>query len=318
MDLNLSFSAKTTTFDYDKLYDVLVIGAGPAGESAALYAKRKGLAVAIVGKKAGGQVMDTSSVENYLGIPGVSGEELSQRFYRHIQSYNIPVLKENRVKTFIKNGNGFTVSLENAEVIRAKTLIIATGSKPRKLNIKGEDTFAGKGVCYCAICDGPLFEGLNVVVAGGGNSAVEAAMDLSKIARSVTLVHRSQLRADEILVEEMKKIRNIHLHLQTDIQEVLGETIMNGVKVFNKETRSESIIKAEGLFVEIGYTPNTEFVEGILELNSHGEIVINSINETSLQGVFAAGDVTTVPYKQIVVGVGEGAKAALSANQYLR
>lgn len=318
MDFALNFSKEKFSFDKAALYDVIVIGAGPAGESAALYAKRKGLKVGIIGNKVGGQVKDTSSVENYLGVTSETGEGLANKFQKHIESYEIPILKDDLVKTFIKSDASFSVVLESSEIVKAKSLIIATGSKPRLLEVEGEVAFKGRGVCYCAICDGPFFEGLDVVVAGGGNSAVEAAMDLSKIAKTVTLVHRSQLRADQILVDQMSKIENITVHLMTQIEAVVGEQLVTGIKVYDKVGDQRFTIPANGVFVEIGYLPNSEFVKGILSLNDHGEIIINAKNETSLKGVFAAGDVTDVPYKQIVISAGEGAKAALTCNDYLR
>lgn len=318
MELNLNFGMRKDAFDKSVVYDLIVIGAGPAGESAAIYAKRKGLNVGIIGNKTGGQVKDTSSVENYLGIKEVTGEGLAEMFLSHVNHYQIPILKDDSVKTFIKNEQGFALSLESSDVVKAKAIVIATGSKPRLLGVKGEDVFKGRGVCYCAICDGPLFEGLDVVVAGGGNSAVEAAMDLSKIAKSVTLIHRSNLRADQILVDQMNGIPNIKVHLMTQIEEIVGDQLVEGLRVTHKESGTEEFIEAKGIFVEIGYLPNSDFVKGILTLNAQGEIVVNAKNETSLQGVFAAGDVTDVPYKQIIISAGEGAKAALTANDYLR
>lgn len=318
MDFTLNFSKEKYKFDKQALYDVLVIGAGPAGESAALYAKRKGLNVGIIGNKIGGQVKDTSSVENYLGIESETGEGLAHKFQKHIEQYEIPVLKDDLVKTFIKGDGVFSVVLESTEIVKAKTIIIATGSKPRQLGVEGEEAFKGRGVCYCAICDGPLFEGLDVVVAGGGNSAVEAAMDLSKIAKTVTLVHRSQLRADQILLDQMSKVENLSVHLMTQIESVIGEQLVTGINVYDKQNDKRFTIPTNGVFVEIGYLPNTGFVNGILTLNDRGEIVVNAKNETSLDGVFAAGDVTDVPYKQIIISAGEGAKAALTCNEYLR
>ncbi len=318
MELNLNLGDKTTGFDKSIQYDVLIIGAGPAGLSAALYAKRKGLTVGIVGAKAGGQVVDTTSVDNYIGIQDVTGEELSKRFSEHINQYGVPILRDETVKTFIKNGDVFTVSLSSADVIKTRALIIATGSKPRPLGVEGEEAFKGRGVAYCAICDGPLFEGMDVVVAGGGNSAVEAAMDLSKIARTVTIVHRSQLRADQILVDQMQKIDNIKVHLETQIEAIVGEQLVSGVEVLDKKSGERFKVEASGVFVEIGYLPNSDFVKGIVACNDRGEIKVNARNETSVPGVFAAGDVTDSPYKQIVISAGEGAKAALTANDYLR
>jgi alkyl hydroperoxide reductase subunit F len=235
----------------------------------------------------------------------------------HVQTLNVPMLKDADVQSFEKIDSGFEVTLGRGEIIRSKTLIVATGSKPRRLGVKGEDEFMGRGVAYCAICDGPLFEGRDVVVAGGGNSAVEAAIDLAKIANSVTLVHRSEFRADQIIIDQLKKQSNVIIHLQTEIQEVFGEGLVSGIKVLDKTTGETRELKIEGLFVEIGYLPNNQLVMDKLELNNRGEIIVNALNETSMKGVFAAGDVTDTPYKQIIVAASEGAKAALTANDYI-
>ncbi|HAS72892.1 MAG TPA: thioredoxin reductase, partial [Clostridiales bacterium UBA8960] len=261
-------------------------------------------------------VIDTTSVENYLGFEFKTGEGLVEEFVKHVATFNVPTLKDAEVIK-IEKQDVFNVELKTGEIIKATSIIIATGSKPRKLGVKGEENFLGKGVAYCAICDGPLFEGLDVVVAGGGNSAVEAAIDLAKIANSVTVVHRSKFRADQIVIDKLMSFSNVKIHLETEILEVKGEGLMSGIVVKDKATREERFIEANGLFVEIGYLPNSGFLGGFIELNERGEIKINALNETSLPGVFAAGDVTDVPYKQIIISAGEGAKAALTANDYI-
>lgn len=316
LNMDLGASKKATKFDREKLYDVLVIGLGPAGLNSALYAKRKGLEVGLIGKKNGGQVIDTTSVENYLGFEFKSGEELVNEFNKHVETLNIPTLKDVEVVK-IEQDDAFKVVLSDGDKITAKTLILATGSKPRKLGVKGEENFLGKGVAYCAICDGPLFEGLDVVVAGGGNSAVEAAIDLAKIANSVTVVHRSKFRADQIVIDKLNTFDNVKIHLETEILEVKGEGLMSGIVVKDKSNGEERFLEANGLFVEIGYLPNSDFLKGFVDTNERGEIKINAKNETSVPGIFAAGDVTDVPYKQIVISAGEGAKAALTANDYI-
>lgn len=315
-NLDLNTGKKTGHFDKTKLFDLIIIGLGPAGLNSALYAKRKGLEVGLIGSKSGGQVIDTTSVENYLGFEFKTGEELVAEFNKHVSTLNVPTLKDVEVSKIVKE-DVFNIILSTGEVIKSTMVIVATGSKPRKLDVKGEDNFIGKGVAYCAICDGPLFEGLDVVVAGGGNSAVEAAIDLAKIANSVTLVHRSKFRADQILIDKLMTFKNVKVHLETQILEVKGEGLMSGIVVKDKATGEERFIESNGLFVEIGYLPNSSFIEGFVELNERGEIKINALNETSLPGVFAAGDVTDVPYKQIVISAGEGAKAALTANDYI-
>lgn len=318
LDMGMSFMRKNTDDNVDEvLHDVAIIGSGPAGLSAALYAKRKGLKTIVVSDKSGGQVVDTTSVENYLGIEFETGSGLAERFSKHVESLNVTVLRDATVNQLEKHQDLFSVILSSGKIINAKALIIATGSKPRKLGVIGEEAFSGRGVAYCAICDGPLFEGLDVVVAGGGNSAVEAALDLSKIANSVTLVHRSVLRADQIVIDQLEKQQNVRVHLNTQIKEIYGQQLVEGIKVHDKTKGEDFDILANGVFVEIGYLPNNQLVTALLKLNDRGEIIVNSLNETSVPGVFAAGDVTDTPYKQIVVAASEGAKAALSANDYI-
>ena len=312
-DLGFGSSKK---FDYEKIYDLIVIGGGPGGLSSALYAKRKGIDVAIISGSIGGQVSDTSSVENYLGIESLSGEGLVKQFKSHVEAYDVPMLDQKKVLE-ISNDKVKEIKLDSGEIVKAKTVIVATGSINRKIGVPGEDEFYGKGVTYCAICDGPLFEGLDVIVSGGGNSAVEAAIDLSKIANSVKLVQRSVLRADKVLIDKLESIENVEIFIGHLIKEVKGDKLVSSVIALNKETNEEVEFKTNALFVEIGYVPNSKFVENILELNNKKEIVINEKNETSVEGIYAVGDVTSVPYKQIIIAASEGAKAALSAVDYL-
>ncbi len=301
------------------MYDILVIGGGPAGLNAALYSKRKGANVAIIAKDIGGQVRDTSTVENYLGYSSISGEGLVKEFADHVKALDIPVFDFSTVESIgvSEDSKVKEVILSDGTTYKAKSIIIATGSKPRKLGVPGEEEFFGKGVAYCAICDGPFFTGLDVIVAGGGNSAIEAAIDLSKIANKVTVVHRSQLRADQILIEQVEKLENVEIHLETQIQSIQGEKLMSGIKVLDKSTGKTSVIEANGIFVEIGYLPNTEIFNGVIELNDRKEIMVDRYGETNIKGIFAAGDCTDTPYKQIIMSAGDGAKCALAANDYL-
>ncbi|HKL42984.1 MAG TPA: FAD-dependent oxidoreductase [Clostridia bacterium] len=312
-DLNVK---KKDSFDYNKVYDLAIIGGGPGGLSAALYAKRKGINVVLISGDIGGQVADTSSVENYLGIESMTGEEMVKTFRKHVESYDVPMLDGTKVNE-VKQGKEKILKLDNGKEVKTKTVIIGTGSLNRKLNVPGEEEFNGKGVTYCAICDGPLFEDMDVLVAGGGNSAVEAAIDLSKTASSVKLVQRSVLRADEVLIDRMNSLENVEVYLGYQIKEIKGENSVSAVITKNKETGEEVTFETRGVFVEIGYTPNTKFVENLVELNDSKEIVINDRNETSEKGIFAIGDATIVPYKQIIIAASEGAKAALSAVDYL-
>ncbi len=316
MELHLQTKPKAPRVSTEELYDLLIVGGGPAGLNAALYAKRKGLKVGILAEKLGGQVLDTSSVENYLGFPSETGEGLIKKFQAHVEELEVPV-KEHMLVDRIEDGSVKKIHTNTGEIFSAKSVILATGSKPRKLNVPGEKEFLGRGVAYCAICDGPLFAGLDVIVAGGGNSAVEAAIDLSKIANHVSLVHRSQFRADQILVDQLKSKENVSIFLNTQIESVAGEGLVSHVNALDKTAGETVAIQGNGLFVEIGYLPNSEFVADFLKRNGRGEIEVNAKCETDRSGIFAAGDVTDMPYKQIVISAGEGAKAALAANDYL-
>ncbi|WP_430883138.1 NAD(P)/FAD-dependent oxidoreductase [Fusibacter sp. JL216-2] len=318
-DLNLSSeftSNNNNKVNSKTLYDVLVIGGGPAGLNAALYAKRKGMETAIIAERVGGQVLDTSSVENYLGTVEVSGQGLMEKFKEHVDHLKIPIKRDAKVEK-VEDGQIKKIHLSGGEIIRAKSLIVATGSRPRRLGVPGEDEFSGKGVAYCAICDGPFFTDLKVAVAGGGNSAVEAAIDLSKIASEVVLVHRSDFRADQILIDRLNAIENVTVLLQTQILEVKGQSLLTHLHVLDKEANAERDIDVNGLFVEIGYLPNSKIFEGLLDMTPSGEIIVNDRTETNVPGIYAAGDVATVPYKQIIIAASEGAKAALTANDYV-
>lgn len=305
--------------DTNTTYDLLIIGGGPAGLNAALYAKRKGLNVGIIAKDLGGQVMDTSTVENYLGFPTITGIGLIEEFKKHVNELNVPIEEFVTVES-IKTSEKSPIKeiiLDDGNTYKSKAIIIATGSKPRKLGVPGEAEYSGKGVSYCAICDGPLFAEEDLIVAGGGNSAVEAAIDLSKIANKVTLVHRSQFRADKILLDQLDKLENVEVKLNTQIQEITGDKMMTGINVLDKTTNETYTIPATGIFVEIGYLPNSDAFKDLIQLNERGDIVVNSYGETNVKGIYAAGDITDSPYKQIVIAAAEGARAALAANDYL-
>jgi NADH-dependent peroxiredoxin subunit F len=316
-NFNLNETKKAIKLSHDKIIDMLVIGGGPAGLNAALYAKRKGLTTGIIAKRIGGQLLNTSSVDNYLGISQVSGEELSEKYLSHLKELEVGVLEEVEVDKIDKKDQLFEVILTDGTIFQSKTLLIATGSSPRKLQVPGEAKYSNRGVAYCAICDAPLFKGKEVIIAGGGNSAVEAAIDVAKFATHVTLVHRSQLRADQILIDHMMKQTNISVYLQTQILEIVGDEKMTGVKVMDKQDMQERIIDADGIFIEIGNLPSNELVKDMVLLNDRGEIIVDDKNMTSLPGLFAAGDVTQITYKQIVIAVADGAKAALAANEYI-
>lgn len=320
MNFQMNFGSSFNTespLSQEKLYDLLIIGGGPAGLNAALYAKRKGLETAIVTKRKGGQLLDTSMVDNYLGIDMVSGEGMVHQFVHHLEKLDVPILEDVEVVEVTRHEGYHTLTLSTGAIYKSKTLLVATGSQPRKLGIIGEQAYSGKGVSYCAICDAPFFKGKDVFVAGGGNSAVEAALDLAKVARSVTLVHRSQIRADSILSDQMYENDKITVHLRTRILEVQGNEKMTGLLVKDLDTDTNRVLHGDGLFVEIGHDPYTGPFRNLLELNAQGEIVVSEKNETNVPGIFAAGDVTQVPYKQIIIAASDGAKAALAANEYI-
>lgn len=315
-DFNVETKEEGEHLIEEKIYDLLIIGAGPAGLNAGIYAKRKGLDVGIIGKVTGGQVRDTSSVENYMGFNYMTGEDLVNRFLEHVKILELPILEEYIVNVDIINPIK-KINTESGKVYLAKTIIIATGSKTRKLGVAGEEEFRGRGLAYCAICDGPLFKNKKVAIAGGGNSAVEAAIDMSKIASEVVIVHRGQLKADQVIIDKAKDIENIRFMLNMQITEIVGEKVMTGLELKNKLDEKELFLEVDGVFVEIGYDPNTDLFKDRLKLNQKNEIEIDFKNRTNIEGVFAAGDVTSVPYKQIIISVGEGAKAALSVNDFI-
>lgn len=301
----------------DKLYDVLVVGGGPAGLNAALYASRKGFDVIVLSIMTGGQLNYTALIENYLGCNSIHGYELADRFRSHVQDYEIPIVETSNVTKYSREGKNHAVTLSDGSVYKGKTVIVATGSVYRNLNVPGEWEYAGKGVSYCAICDAPLYRNKDVIVVGGGNSAVEATIDLSKYAKSVTLLHRSQFRADKVLLDAMESDPKITYHLRTVITEVFGDEFMEGVKTKNLDTKEEKIYKGQGFFIEIGHDPNTAPFKGILNLTGDGAIITDIHLETNVPGVFAAGNVRDFPYRQIIIAAGEGAIAALSAADYL-
>lgn len=306
-------------FNEETIYDLLVVGGGPAGLNSALYAKRKGLKVGVIAKDIGGQLMDISSVENYLGYTSLTGQELMKKFVEHVNELNVPILEYEELKNIVVEDDSpiKKLVLENDQVFKTYSVIIATGSKPRKLGVPGEKDYTGKGVSYCTICDGPLFAEEKIIVSGGGNAAVEAVIDLAKIAEKVTLVHRSEFRADKILLDRLSNFDNVEIHLQTQILEIQGDTLMTGIKALDKKSGKEFLVEGAGLFIEIGYLPNSNLFADLLELNDKKEIIVDNYGKTSIDGIYAAGDVTDAPYKQIIMSAGDGAKCALAVNDYL-
>jgi alkyl hydroperoxide reductase subunit F len=307
----LNLSNTKNVLSSEKIYDVFIIGSGPAGLSAAIYAARKGWSVGVIGDKPGGQVNDTSSVENYIGFEFITGEGLSKTFLDHAKSLEVDFESGSRVKK-IEKKDYFEIQADNYMTYKASSILLATGSKSRMLNVEGETELYGKGVSYCAICDGPLFKDKTITIVGGGNSAVEAAIDLSKIAKKVHLVHRSKFRADKILTDKLETLENLTLHLESQVVKINGKEAVTSVEL---EGSTNGFVETHGVLVEIGYVPNSQFID--VEKTSGGEIVVNQDHQTSIEGIFAAGDVTTEKYKQIIVAASEGAKAALAMNDYL-
>jgi alkyl hydroperoxide reductase subunit F len=309
----------TPELNPETLYDLLIVGGGPAGLNAALYAKRKGLETGIVTKQIGGQVVNTSSVENYLGTESTSGEELVNNFKSHVQNLEVPVAEYVEVEKILPNqgDNYHSIQLTDGTIYNSRTLLLATGTNHRKLGVEGEERLAGRGVAYCAICDAPLYKNKKVIIAGGGNSALEAALDLAKVASHVTLVHRSEFRADKILVDELYKNDKIDIHLQSQILSIEGQDFLSHIHVLDKLKETTFDISADGIFIEIGNVPNSQLFQDIIDLNDIGEVIVDHNGLTSVEGIYAAGDVTTVNYKQIIIATSDGAKTALAANDYI-
>ena len=300
-------------------FDITIIGGGPAGVTAAVYAKRKGWNTAIVTKNVGGQVSDTAEIENYTGFPMVQGYELSFKFKEQIDKFDIETIEGYDVSGITKLDDGtFEVSIEDGTLIKSKIVIVAAGKSWIKLNVPGEDKFFGRGVSVCATCDAPFYKNKIATAVGGGNSGVEAAIELAKVASKVYLVHRrDEFRADQILIDKMKATENIELVLDSVVTEVKGDNLVKSVEVINRKTNEKREFDTNGVFVEIGLIPNTQFLKGLVKLNEKNEIIVDALCQTDVEGLYAAGDITNVEYKQIVIATGEGAKAALSACDYL-
>jgi len=298
------------------MYDVIIVGAGPAGLTAAIYASRRNMKTLVLGKGLSDQVSETPHVENYPGFEKIKGYELIKKFEQQVRDFGVEVIFEEVVKITPKK-DGFIVKTVKKSY-EGKTVILAFGKIPRTLNIPGEKGFTGKGVSYCATCDAPLFKDKTVAIIGGGNAALDGALLLSKIAKKVYLVHRrDEFRGFEAEVEKVKKRNNIELVLSHVAVEFKGDKILKSIIVENVNTKEKKELKVDGVFVEIGSDVKTDFVKDLVKLDKNNYIIINKNCETSRPGVFAAGDVTNTPFKQIVVAAGEGAKAGLNAYNYL-
>jgi len=303
-------------------YDVLIVGGGPAGAAAAVYAARKGIRTGIAAERFGGQTNDTLAIENYISVLETDGPKFAAALEAHTRAYDVDIMNLQRADQLIpadEPGGLIEVKLANGGSLQAKTVILSTGARWRNVNVPGEAEYRNKGVAYCPHCDGPLFKGKDVAVIGGGNSGIEAAIDLAGVVRHVTVIEfMPELKADAVLVKKLHSLPNVTVHTHAQTTEITGaQGKVNGLRYKDRTTGMEHLVELEGVFVQIGLVPNTEWLKGTLELTKFGEIVIDAKGQTSLPGVFAAGDCTTVPFKQIVIAAGDGAKAALSAFDHL-
>ena len=303
-------------------YDVLIVGGGPAGAAAAVYAARKGIRTGVLAERFGGQTLDTLGIENFISVLETDGPKFALALEQHAKQYGVEILNLQRAEKLIPaaDPNGLIgVQLANGATLKSRTVVLSTGARWREVNVPGEKEYRNKGVAYCPHCDGPLFKGKRVAVIGGGNSGVEAAIDLAGIVGHVTLLEfGEQLRADAVLVNKLKSLSNVVIHTQAQTTEITGaDGKVSGLTYTDLASGEAKQVALEGVFVQIGLVPNSEWLKGTLELSRHGEIVVDSRGQTSLPGVFAAGDVTTVPFKQIIIATGDGAKAALGAFDHL-
>lgn len=298
-------------------FDVLVVGGGPAGASAAIYAARKGIRTGIVAERFGGQIMDTLGIENFISVKYTEGPKLAASLEEHVKEYNVDIMNLQRAKG-IQKKDLVEVELENGAVLKSKTVILSTGARWRNVGVPGEAEFKNKGVAYCPHCDGPLFEGKHVAVIGGGNSGIEAAIDLAGIVKHVTVLEfLPELKADSVLQERLYSLPNVTVVKNAQTKEITGTDKVNGITYIDRESGEEHHIELAGVFVQIGLVPNTDWLGDTIERNRMGEIVIDKNGATSIPGVFAAGDCTNSPYKQIIISMGSGATAALGAFDYL-
>ncbi len=303
-------------------FDVLVVGAGPGGTSSAIYAARKGIRTGVVAERIGGQVLDTMGIENFVSVPYTEGPKLAAELEQHLSDYDVDVLDLQRATRLVPAdapGEPHTVELESGAGVRGRAVVLASGARWRHLGVPGEQEYRNKGVTYCPHCDGPLFRGKRVAVVGGGNSGVEAAIDLAGVVAQVTLLEfQDELRADDVLQRKLRSLPNVEVQLEAATTEVLGDGgKVTGLRYDDRRTKESRTLELEGVFVQIGLLPNTEWLEGAVELTDRGEVVVDERGATSVPGVFAGGDCTTVPFKQIVTAMGTGSVAALSAFDHL-
>jgi len=303
-------------------YDVLIVGGGPAGAAAAVYSARKGIRTGIAADKMGGQVNDTQMIENYISILETDGPKLAAALETQVKHYNVDIMNNQRaVKLIPKTSDDGLVEIhfENGGLLKARSVVLTTGARWKNINVPGEQEFRGAGVNYCVHCDGPLFKNKMTAVIGGGNSGVEAAIDLAGVVRHVTLLQfDSELLADEILQKKLRSLKNVTVLVNAQTTIITGDKKVNGLHYTDRLTGIDHKIDLEGIFIQIGLIPNTDWLKDVVALTKHGEIIVDAKGETSIPGIFAAGDVTTIPFKQIIIAAGDGAKAALGAFSYLQ
>lgn len=300
------------------VFDVLIVGGGPAGAAAAVYAARKGIKTGVLAERFGGQVLDTLAIENFISVKETDGPKFAVALEQHVKEYEVDIMNTQRAAKLVP-GKLIEVQTASGATLKAKSVILATGARWREINVPGEKEYRNHGVAYCPHCDGPLFKGKRVAVIGGGNSGVEAAIDLAGLVKHVTLIEfGAELRADAVLQRKLRSLANVTVITSAQTTEIHGDgKIVNGLSYNDRVSGEAKKVELEGVFVQIGLVPNTEWLKGTLALSRHGEIEVDARGQTSIPGVFAAGDVTTVPYKQIIIATGEGAKAALSAFDHL-
>jgi NADH-dependent peroxiredoxin subunit F len=296
-------------------YDVIIVGAGPAGLTAGVYCARKLLKTLIISENIGGQALESWAIENYMGYRMITGEDLMKRFEEQVRTLDVR-LELGRVSGIAPEDGLFTVKTASGVTMKAKSLILTQGKQPKKLGVSEEEKYLGRGLSICSTCDGPLYKGKKVAIVGGGNSAVQTAIEMSGIAASVSLIVRSTIKADPVYLKKLEGIKNITMHQHSQIVRLSGDKFLDQITI-RTEGQPDQSIGVDGVFIEIGWTPNTEVLDGLVNLNDRGEIVVDVDGRTSRPGIFAAGDVTSVKSKQIIIAAGEGAKAALEAYEYV-
>lgn len=313
----LGSGTNASEFESKEPFDVLIIGGGPSGASAAIYAARKGIRTGIVAERFGGQVLETMGIENFIGVKYTEGPKLAASLEEHVKEYDIDIMKAQRAKGISKKAL-IEVELENGALLKSKTVIISTGARWRNVGVPGEAEFKNNGVAYCPHCDGPLFKGKDVAVIGGGNSGIEAAIDLAGIVNHVTVLEfMPELKADAVLQQRLYSLPNVTVYKNVLTKEITGTDKVNGITFTDRATGEERHVELQGVFVQIGLVPNTDWLGDTVERNSIGEIVVNKYGATNVPGIFAAGDCTNSPYKQIIISMGSGASAALGAFDYI-